>query len=117
LQQLYRDYGTDAEFLLVVVTEAGHRIKGLEFLLDADGARQDRRDRVARAVRQLGVLIPTVLDKPSSDVETAYAAFPMRIVVVNRDGNVVARPQDADELGVWLTQNLGGGRALRLGRR
>jgi hypothetical protein len=114
LRDLYRGYGDRAEFLTVVVREAGHELPGVEFLLDSPSG-ADRRGLVSQAVRFRGWPLPTVLDTPDAAAEVAYRAFPLRVVVVNPDGRIAFATRfsgggfglDADALGQWFEKHLG----------
>jgi hypothetical protein len=92
LEQRYQAHKRRAEFLFVSVTEAEHRIPGLEFMLDPNGphsskALGDRRWRIAKAAAQLGFTMPAALDLEEA-AETAYDAFPLRVVVVDAEGRL-----------------------------
>ena len=87
LEDLYEQYGDRAEFLLVVISEAGHQIPGLESLRNP-GDSQTRRWKVAEAIRREGLSIPAVMDTPDLQMEKKYHAWPWRIVGVDRSGHL-----------------------------
>jgi hypothetical protein len=112
IERLYRSYGDRAAFLFVCIREAGHRIDGLEFLLEDQGPRRaplpERRRRVARGVEKVGLSLPGVIDLDGA-AEAAYHAFPLRLVVVDAEGKVeldlgvgVFTPWDLRGLEGWL---------------
>jgi hypothetical protein len=114
IERLHRAYKDRAAFLFVNITEAGHRIPGLEFVIDpatpsGPDPLDDRRRRVDRALRQTNMTLPGVLDFEQA-VEAAYDAYPTRLVAVDADGKVAldigrgmsARPWAIGELEEWL---------------
>jgi hypothetical protein len=82
LEELYAKYHDQANFLLVIVHEAGHGIEGLEFLLD-DQDPVTRRLNIARAMDLKHVTIPAVFDTPDSVMERTFSVCPFRVVGVN----------------------------------
>jgi len=113
LEKLYRRYRDRAEFILVVVSEAKHTIPGLEFLLHSPSNPELRRRLVARALDLKKVTIPAVLDTRDREVEKAYAAFPMRLVVVSPSGYLTLDARFRGDQGLdlvrvskWLEHNL-----------
>jgi hypothetical protein len=98
LNLLYRAYQDRAEFRFVAVTEAGHRIRGLDFQSAAGESPRRRRAAVRGAAETLGLAVPGVVDGPDERVMRAYRAFPRRLVVVDRQGRI------ALDLGTGLAQ-------------
>jgi peroxiredoxin len=88
LERLYHSYRGRVGFLFISVKEAGHRIPGLEFVLDAGDSAGQRRAAVQRGAAVLGLTMPGVMDGPDRRVMNAYKAFPRRLVVVDRQGRV-----------------------------
>jgi hypothetical protein len=89
LEKLRRQYEDRAEFLLVVVREARHPISGLEFLLKGDTSDwEQRRHLVAKALQVQQVTMPVVLDTEDAQVERAYLAWPLRLVLVRSGGQL-----------------------------
>lgn len=92
LERLYQANSNRAAFLFVNVTEAGHRIPRLEFVI-APGAEAgripvpERRRRIAQAMRATSLSMPAAVDA-NGVAEKAYHAFPMRIVAVSADGAI-----------------------------
>jgi hypothetical protein len=114
LEELYCQYGDRAEFLLVVVREAKHKIPGLEFMHEKTTDQEHRQRLVARAMNALNVTMPAVLDGVGAEVEKAYAAWPLRIVVVDPTSDIDLDvkfepngPPAADRLETWLAQRFG----------
>jgi hypothetical protein len=115
LQSLYKAHKDRAEFLFVSVTEAGHRIPGLEFVLKKPAPGrvdrlEDRQARLAKALDQLGLSMPAALDAGAT-AEVAYDAFPLRLVVVDAGGRIaldlgrpLPDPWDLTEVAAWLAQ-------------
>jgi len=89
INEFYRANRDRAAFLFVSVTEAGHRIPGLEFVLDSidPDTLENRRERVGEAMRRMGLSFPGVLDIGET-AEAAYDAYPTRLVVVGPDGRI-----------------------------
>lgn len=110
---MYQLYKHRAEFLLVVISEAGHSLEGLEFLLETPEGPEQRRHQVAKAVRSMNVSIPAVVDVDGK-VEAAYSAWPKRLLVVTAHGQVAldarlrsqADLSDVAQLRSWLESNL-----------
>jgi len=92
LDRLVFEFDGRAAFVLINLTEAGHRLPGLEFVLDplpsdpAD-ARAERSRRTVRALAVSGCRMTGVMDEETR-AETAYDAFPQRLVVVDADGRI-----------------------------
>jgi hypothetical protein len=113
--RLMRDYGDRAEFLLVVVREAEHSLPGLEFLLTPPEDREHRHRLVAQAIEVRRWTVPTVLDTDDALAETAYKAFPLRLVIVNPEGRIdfatkfASGTQWVDRRAVtqWFTDHIG----------
>jgi hypothetical protein len=115
IERLHRAYKDKAVFLFVSITEAGHRIPGLEFMVDpaAPGGPdplEDRRRRVDRALRQAQLTWTGVLDIGEA-AEVAYDAYPTRLVAVGADGRIAldvgrgmssGQPWDLGPLEDWL---------------
>ena len=96
LNRLHRTYGKRAAFLFVSVTEAGHAIDGLEFLLEgrAPGrpslARgnersrwtlKERRSHLARGIAKMKLTMPGVID-----VDGVHLSFrPNRVRQIPRE--------------------------------
>ncbi len=117
LQKFYEAYGQRAEFLLVVIREAEHKVTGLEFLLeDENSDPETRRHNLGKAMAIEQVTIPAIMDTTDARIERAYSAFPLRLVVVDRAGRIAFdAPFDYKAGGLrlvpihrWLKQNLGG---------
>jgi thyroxine 5-deiodinase len=110
LERLYKAYKQHAAFVFVYIEEAAHFIPGLEFLVeDLPTSPCKRRQLLRKAVALVKLTIPTVLDREDNRVEKAYRAFPLRLVVVGKDGRIardlgngVVRPWDLDKLETWL---------------
>jgi peroxiredoxin len=113
MERLYQAYQDRARFLFVSVTEAGHQIPGLEFMLDqpnpaASSPLEERRGRIAKAMKQMSLTMPGAVDV-KEEVETAYDAYPMRLVLVAADGTIALdmgrglfEPWDFDAVRAWL---------------
>jgi hypothetical protein len=113
VQALYERYKDRAEFLLVVIREAGHVIPDLDFVLSKDSKGRDyRRVSAAKAREALGITFPTVLDTPDAMLERLYAAWPARLFIVNADGEMafdagwIREAWDLDAVEEWLQQHV-----------
>jgi hypothetical protein len=105
LTRLGHQYGDQVEFLFVNISEGGHHIPGFEFLVDpldpADpDPRATRRVRVARAIALRAFTMPAVIDTDDRKAERDYDAFPLRVVIVDKNGQValdtMRRAMDVD---------------------
>lgn len=115
---LYEAHRAEAEFLFVNIEEAGHRLPGLEFLVDGgDGAAAGQRERVARAARLLSCPLPILFDTEGT-AAAAYEAFPLRLFAVGAGGAIEldlghgavdGDPWDLDRLEAWLGGERAGG--------
>jgi hypothetical protein len=115
LQRLCAAHKDRAEFLFVSVTEAGHRIPGLEFVLgkaEPEGVDplEGRRARLAKALDRLGLSMPGAVDAGAA-AEGAYDAFPTRLVVVDAGGRIaldlgrpLIAPWDLSKVAAWLAK-------------
>jgi hypothetical protein len=124
LERLYRVHKERAVFLFVNVTEAGHRIPGLEYMLDGvkPGAGQSleaRRPRIERALKQLRLTMPAVVDAAGA-AEAAYDAYPLRLVGVDARGAIgldlgrgVFEPWELRKVEEWLKAQAQGHRSGR----
>jgi hypothetical protein len=117
LEHLYQAYHDRADFLLVYLREAGHPMPGVEFLLPPGGAgqssprlpREEHRLAARRAMAVVGLHLPTALDTEDGQAMTRYAAFPLRLVVLDAGGRVAldlgrgtVRPWDLGLVEHWL---------------
>ena len=95
LNQLYEQYGSQVEFLVVYITEAhpsdvwqtenNFRDK-VVFASPRDEG--ERASLAGTCVRKLGIKIPALLDEFGNSTESAYTAWPERIYLIDRDGKV-----------------------------
>ena len=96
-------------FVLINIRDTRHRVMGLEFLLESKDA-ASRRANIAKAMDIEGVTIPAVIDGIDASTETAYKAWPLRVVGIDRDGRIAfdgpfkpkERGVNLNELGDWL---------------
>lgn len=122
-------YGERAAFLFVYISEAGHTIDGLEFLLDGEEPTRpsldrrkkrsrlppaERQARLLRAIKKMNLHLPVVVDAEGI-AEEAYNAFPMRMVVVDAQGRIavdagngMATSLRVGAVELWLQHNVGG---------
>ncbi len=72
-----------------------------------------RRDVAARCCTELKLTLPTVVDTIDNAVDHAYAAWPERLFVVDRDGLIAFAGAPGpwgykpDEVERWLRRNVG----------
>jgi Spy/CpxP family protein refolding chaperone len=99
LDQLAREYAGKASFLLVYTKEA-HPVGGWEVQRNKQDDVQvrphaDESDRKAMAEKARGALrlttVPIVVDTMDNAAADAFGALPAGVVVIGRDGTVVAR--------------------------
>lgn len=129
VQRLQRVYGDKATFLFINVTEAGHSIEGMEFLLEGRAPDpptvkgregrprtplEKRRPLLQRGMKQLKMTLPGVVDIDGR-AEVAYDAFPRRLVVVDAQGRIavdlgkgVLGEWDLAKVETWLKEKSGG---------
>jgi peroxiredoxin len=89
VERLYRQYKNRAEFLFVHVDDAYHTIPGLQpAMADLPPTRANRAERTRRATAFLGLTFPTFIDRADGRIESAYDAWPKRMVLVDTDGRV-----------------------------
>jgi hypothetical protein len=113
LDRLALDFDGTATFVFINVTEAGHRMPGLEFVLDPlptdpAEARAEHGRRTARALSATGCRMTGVLDV-ATRAEIAYDAFPLRLVVVDPEGRIAcdlgrgfSKPWDLGQVRAYL---------------
>jgi hypothetical protein len=89
VERLYQEHKDQAEFLLVLVREAGHPIPELAFVLDGADQHPRRVENACKAMKVLSLSLPAVSDDEDAKVEKAYQAWPKRLVVVGTDGRIV----------------------------
>ena len=95
VQELYRQYGATAEFLMVYIREA-HPSDAWQSETNADdgiefGSPKDFGERSALArccTTKLEVGFPAVVDELDNATDEAYTAWPERMVVIDRDGRI-----------------------------
>jgi Iodothyronine deiodinase len=95
LNKLYRQYKDRIAFIFVAVPEAGHSIRGFEFLLSdnhstltTDECYKARREHIERGRKKAGLLIPGYFDPPDYQGCRSYRAWPGRLIVVDTEGRV-----------------------------
>jgi hypothetical protein len=75
--------------LFVKVSNVQHMNPDLRFIAMEESADlADRRRIACQALKELKLTFPCVLDKADKAVETAYDAFPMRLLIVDADGRI-----------------------------
>ena len=95
LNKLYKEYRDRAAFYIVYIQEA-HPIDAwqVEDNLEDDvlvASTMTKDDRVAAAgmcVTKLGIELPALIDEPDNRAERAYAGWPDRLYVIDRDGTI-----------------------------
>ena len=95
LNKLYREYRDRVEFFVVYIQEA-HPTDAWQLdanltddVLVATPKTAEDRYRVAGVcVTKLGIELPAVVDGPDNRVERAYTAWPDRLYVVDRTGDI-----------------------------
>jgi len=90
LENLRQAYAKRAAFLWVYIKEAGHPVPGFEFVLreaapGKPGAIERHRQAIRRALARRTIAFPCVLDQDDGTVERQFAAWPLRLLVL--DGN------------------------------
>lgn len=95
LNKLYKQYGNQADFLVVYITEAHPsdvwqtESNFRDKVVFASPRNEDERANVAgTCVRKLGIEIPAVVDEFGNSTESAYTAWPDRLYLIDRNGKV-----------------------------
>ena len=96
VERLYREYGSRANFLFVYIREAHpdsilYALKYGEEVLEAIGQThtlEERGGRAEQCVHSLHLSFPVVADHADNRVNRAYAAWPIRLAVVDTHGRV-----------------------------
>ncbi len=117
MHQAYRDR---VAFLFVYIREAH---PDDEWQLDSNREAEvvfaqpttfaDRREIAETCSNELALTMPCVVDDIENTVDSAYAAWPERLFVVDRDGLIAYRGAqgpfgfDPDELDAWLRRHVG----------
>lgn len=90
LETLYQTWKDRAEFLFIAIREAGHAIPVLENIDVGMDPHCDilhqRRYHNRKAMDILRLTMPGLID--TSDVESAFQAYPMRLVVLDGEGRI-----------------------------
>ncbi len=103
MEQLKRDYGARAAFLVIYTQEAHprggwevqrNRDEGIE--VDQPAALEQRRELARKAKEMLKISIPVALDTMDNSAATAYGGFPNAAVIISRDGAIAARQNWTD---------------------
>lgn len=119
LEKVAESYEGRAQFLIVYIREA-HTEGGWQVaanreqgILYSPPETLDERLRIAGDfVDHFGTRLPVVVDGPDDLAESAYAAWPQRIYVVDEAGQIVYKSEpgaegfDLDELASWLEASL-----------
>jgi len=88
-------YKNQVEFLLIYIREA-HPIDGLQMeqnvregiLLPSPRSLEEKEAHALECVRDLNIKFTTLVDTMDNEVEQAYAAWPIRLYVVGKDGRI-----------------------------
>lgn len=98
LNEIYDAYKDDVAFLVVYIQEAhpeGDNQSQANYVDDVvyeQPVTEDDRAEIAQTcMLRLELRIPTVLDHMNNETDTAYAALPERLYVVDRDGKIAYR--------------------------
>lgn len=115
VEEIFHKYQDRAHFLFINISEAGHFIDGYQYLLpgqsNTDAATAKRCDAVQRAAKTAGLTLPLVVDADGG-VESAYRAWPLRLMVLDPQGCVALDlgvgtngAWDLDRLAGWLRRH------------
>jgi hypothetical protein len=91
---MYNRYKDRAEFVFVAIHEARHRVSGFEFLIETPSlppqqAEAHRRQCLDRAMKLAKLPMKGFFDLPNDSACEAYAAFPGRLLILNKAGRIV----------------------------
>jgi hypothetical protein len=118
---MYQTYKDRVEFLLVYIREA--HPDSVLFVLTDDGGKKlalipqtataaERLRNLQQCVSLLQLTMPALIDSDDNVVNRAYAAWPDRLYVVDRDGKIAYKsgpgPQGfrPNEVESWLKENV-----------
>lgn len=89
-QDLHRRYGDHVAFLFVYIAEAPHPTpeSGPFSKFDPRAPLFEKQTAVRAILEEVGFPFPCLFDGGERQVEKAYAAWPERLVIVGKDGNV-----------------------------
>jgi len=95
LNALHRDYRDRAAFYVVYIQEA-HPVDSWQLevnvkddaLVATTNTEAERISAAGMCMRKLGIELPAVVDGPDDRVERAYAGWPDRLYVIDRDGRI-----------------------------
>ncbi|MBM3997749.1 MAG: hypothetical protein FJ303_26935 [Planctomycetes bacterium] len=96
MERVYLTYKDRAEFFLVYIREA-HPDSILFTLKDGEKKMlkilqtekiDDRAENAKQCVDTLKMTMPTLIDRPDNQVNTAYGAWPDRLYVIGIDGKI-----------------------------
>lgn len=100
LNKLYKEYGKQADFFVVYITEAHPsdvwqtESNFRDKVVFASPRSEDERANLAgTCVRKLGIEIPALLDEFGNSTESAYTAWPDRLYLIDRNGKVAFKSQ------------------------
>src|SRR5713101_111189 len=107
LSKLYQVYKNRAEFFLIYVKEGPHRN-----LLPPSPEKEDPQERILRGLRYFHLPFPCLFAAQNYAVQSAYIAFPERLIIVDRAGRValdggrgLPHGWDLAEVEAWLKKN------------
>jgi hypothetical protein len=120
IEKLAREYRGRVEFLLVYIREAhpGSTVplhKDGKPTMETIGQTNDVKERMRRAEElraELKLSFPAAVDLDDNKVNAAFAGWPERLVVVDRDGNVAFKSTPGpkgfkpEDVGDWLKKNV-----------
>jgi hypothetical protein len=113
LQRFYTEYKDRAEFVFIHVGDAYHEMPKLEPVLgNLRPSAVNRAERTRRAMAFLGLTFPGLIDRPDGRIESAYEAWPKRLVIVDSEGRVALDAGrglpggwELDEVEAWLKEH------------
>jgi hypothetical protein len=89
LKRLYQDCKDLAQFLFIHVNDAPHPIPALASVLRGlEPTFENRGERARRALKHFELNIPCLIDRADAKVETSYDAWPRRLMIVDKAGNI-----------------------------
>ena len=104
LEKLYKKYKNKSEWLLVYIREIRHsdsKQVGANIVAETGiGQLETMEERMAVArtsYSQLGISFPAVVDGMDNRIEEAYAAWPNRLYIVDKNGKIVYKSQEGPE--------------------
>jgi hypothetical protein len=88
IEKLYADYQGKAHFYVVYIREAHPNMAKNQFNIPQPMSREERQRVAKEFAEMLKISLPILVDTIDDQVSKAYAGFPDRVCIIDRDGRV-----------------------------